>query len=59
MIWLLEAPRGALQHAKLMLIDGSWATVGSANTDYRSFFVNLELNLFTTNVLHLRATSLQ
>tara|TARA_R110002049_G_scaffold308285_1_gene511607 strand:- start:890 stop:1957 length:1068 start_codon:yes stop_codon:yes gene_type:complete len=37
-------------HAKLMLIDDSWATVGSANTDYRSFFVNLELNLFTTNV---------
>jgi cardiolipin synthase A/B len=34
-------------HAKTLLIDGRWATVGSANTDYRSFFTNRELNLVT------------
>lgn len=32
-------------HAKVTLIDGRWAMVGSANADYRSFFVNHELNL--------------
>lgn len=32
-------------HAKTAVIDGTWATVGTANFDYRSFFVNFELNL--------------
>lgn len=32
-------------HGKLMLVDDCWATVGSANVDYRSFFINQELNL--------------
>ncbi len=32
-------------HAKVTLIDEHWAMVGSANVDYRSFFVNQELNL--------------
>ena len=32
-------------HAKVAVVDGRWATVGSANTDYRSFFLNRELNL--------------
>lgn len=32
-------------HTKLALVDDQWAMVGSANTDYRSFFVNRELNL--------------
>ncbi len=32
-------------HAKVAIVDGRWATVGSANTDYRSFFINRELNL--------------
>lgn len=34
-------------HTKLVLIDDSWAMVGSANTDYRSFFINQELNLIS------------
>ncbi len=32
-------------HSKVTLIDDAWSMVGSANTDYRSFFVNRELNL--------------
>lgn len=35
-------------HAKTAVIDGAWATVGTANFDYRSFFVNFELNLVST-----------
>jgi len=35
----------ALLHAKTMIIDGVWATVGSANLDNRSFAINSELNL--------------
>jgi cardiolipin synthase len=34
-----------LLHAKTMVIDGAWATVGSTNLDPRSFFLNDELNL--------------
>jgi cardiolipin synthase len=36
-------------HAKTALVDGSWATIGTANMDYRSFFINYELNLVTRN----------
>jgi cardiolipin synthase len=32
-------------HAKIIIIDDTWCTVGSANIDYRSFFINYELNL--------------
>lgn len=32
-------------HAKTALVDRDWGTVGTANFDYRSFFVNDELNL--------------
>jgi len=32
-------------HAKTALVDRGWATVGTANFDYRSFFVNDEINL--------------
>ena len=35
----------ALLHAKTMIVDGVWATVGSANLDNRSFAINSELNL--------------
>lgn len=35
----------AMLHAKTMVIDGTWATVGSTNLDYRSFRLNDELNL--------------
>jgi cardiolipin synthase len=37
----------ALLHAKTMVIDGVWATVGSANLDNRSFALNDELNVIT------------
>lgn len=32
-------------HAKTLLVDSRWATVGTANLDYRSFFLNDELNV--------------
>jgi len=35
----------ALLHAKTMVIDGAWATIGSTNLDNISFAVNDELNL--------------
>ena len=35
----------ALMHTKAMVVDGVWATVGSANLDYRSLAINEELNL--------------
>ena len=37
--------RAGLLHAKTMVIDGIWATVGSTNLDRRSFALNDELNL--------------
>jgi cardiolipin synthase len=37
--------RVALLHAKTMVVDGVWATVGSTNLDNRSFALNEELNL--------------
>jgi cardiolipin synthase len=36
--------RAALLHAKTMVIDGVWTTVGSTNLDNRSFALNDELN---------------
>jgi cardiolipin synthase len=36
--------RRALLHAKTVLIDGVWSTVGSTNLDWRSFLHNQELN---------------
>jgi cardiolipin synthase len=35
--------RPAMLHAKTMVVDGSWAVVGSANVDIRSFRLNFEL----------------
>jgi cardiolipin synthase len=37
--------RSGLLHAKTMVVDGAWATVGSTNLDRRSFALNEELNL--------------
>lgn len=34
-------------HAKTVVVDGSWAMLGTANFDYRSFFVNYELNMLS------------
>ena len=35
----------ALLHAKTMVVDGRWTSIGSANLDNRSFALNNELNL--------------
>ncbi len=37
--------KAALLHAKTMVVDGAWATVGSTNLDRRSLALNKELNL--------------
>ena len=37
--------QAALLHSKTMLVDGTWATVGSTNFDNRSFALNEELNV--------------
>jgi cardiolipin synthase len=34
----------ALLHAKTIVVDGVWSTVGSSNLDWRSFLHNEELN---------------
>ncbi len=44
-------------HAKIMLIDNHWASVGSTNLDYRSFFINLELNLVSTDSFLIESLS--
>lgn len=36
--------RGALLHAKTVMIDGVWSCVGSTNLDWRSFLDNDEIN---------------
>ena len=45
---LYETPDGML-HAKGILVDGAWALVGSTNLDNRSFHLNFELNLATSD----------
>ncbi|MHC1697383.1 MAG: cardiolipin synthase [Geobacteraceae bacterium] len=37
--------QGTILHAKLLLIDSCWVTVGSANFDLRSFHRNYEVNV--------------
>ncbi len=37
--------RPALLHAKTMVVDGTWAIIGSTNFDRRSFQLNKELNV--------------
>ncbi|MFN4290688.1 MAG: phospholipase D-like domain-containing protein [Permianibacter sp.] len=46
----LRAIHGRMMHAKAMIVDDTLAVIGSANFDYRSFFLNYELSL----VLHDR-----
>lgn len=36
---------GTILHAKTVVIDGVWSSIGSANFDYRSFVHNHELNV--------------
>jgi cardiolipin synthase A/B len=42
---LIYEYRPALLHAKTMVIDGIWSTIGSTNLDHRSFALNEELNV--------------
>ncbi|HYT53232.1 MAG TPA: cardiolipin synthase [Verrucomicrobiae bacterium] len=37
--------KASLMHAKTVVIDGVWATIGSTNFDSRSFALNQEINL--------------
>lgn len=41
-VWATPAP---FDHGKLMLVDGHWALVGSANWDPRSLRLNFEFNV--------------
>ena len=40
----------ALLHAKTVVVDGAWATIGSTNLDNRSFALNDELNVVVHDV---------
>ena len=49
----------ALLHAKTMVVDGQWVSIGSANIDNRSFALNNELNLaFLDKELAARMTEI-
>jgi len=37
--------RPGILHAKTMVVDGAWSTVGSSNMDIRSFRLNFEVNV--------------
>ncbi|HEY3168597.1 MAG TPA: phospholipase D-like domain-containing protein [Candidatus Binatia bacterium] len=37
--------KASLMHAKTIVIDGIWSTIGSTNFDNRSFALNQEINL--------------
>jgi cardiolipin synthase len=37
--------KAAFMHAKTIVVDGLWATIGSTNIDNRSFALNQEINL--------------
>jgi cardiolipin synthase len=37
--------KAALMHAKTIVVDGLWSTIGSTNFDNRSFALNQEINL--------------
>jgi len=41
-VWLMPPP---FDHSKLMIVDGHWVLLGSANWDARSLRLNFELNL--------------
>ena len=41
-VWTVEGP---FDHSKLMVVDGAWTLLGSANWDARSLRLNFELNV--------------
>lgn len=44
----------ALLHAKTIVIDGAWASIGSHNMDWRSFTHNAECNIIVLNTAFAR-----
>lgn len=38
-------------HAKTVVVDGTWCSVGTANLDDRSLFINHEINLVSREML--------
>lgn len=40
---------GTILHGKMMLIDGKWSVIGSANLDQRSFHRNFEVNVIVSS----------
>ena len=49
--------QASMIHVKSMIIDGKWCVFGSTNLDHRSFSINDELNVATTDkdvIAHLR-----
>jgi cardiolipin synthase len=40
---------GTILHGKVMLIDGHWSVIGSANLDQRSFHRNYEINVIASS----------
>jgi len=38
-----------LLHSKVLLVDDDWGSIGTANFDYRSLFINYELTLISRN----------
>jgi len=41
-VWLRP---GAFDHSKLLVVDGAWTLIGSANWDARSLRLNFEMNV--------------
>jgi len=41
--------QGSILHAKVLVIDGTWAAIGSANLDQRSFHRNYEVNVIVAS----------
>lgn len=41
---------GTILHGKVMLIDGKWSVIGSANLDQRSFHRNFEVSVIVSSV---------
>jgi cardiolipin synthase len=46
-------------HAKTLLVDDAWGAVGTANLDYRSLFVNAEVNLVARHQGFCEALAIQ
>ena len=56
-IWKNPPP---FDHSKLMVVDGTWALIGSTNWDVRSFRLNFELNMevYSTDLAQVLQTQM-